>query len=194
MQMILHFLLQHFLFLNMLNICYQFAEAYGVMFNSSKSKLFCFGWSDSRSCVHVPHVGFSGSIIELVKHDKHLGNVTGQNCSMYQIQDCFSAFNDKVNLIISDTLTLIVYINYLKHTACHCMVPSFGIMIIELSTPSMLHGERLFAGYSTCQHFVIYYHIFVKINHQTSNYIRALSLLLIAYQNLPMLSHLFFID
>ena len=100
MQMILHFLLQHFLFLNMLNICYQFAEAYDVMFNSSKSKPLFFGRSDySRSCVHVPHVEFNGSVIELIKHDKHLGNLIGQNCAIHLIQDCLSAFDDKVNMV-----------------------------------------------------------------------------------------------
>ena len=66
-----------------LNICHQYAEAYDVMFNSSKSKLLFFGRSDSRSCVHVPDI--IGSVKELVKHDKHIGNVIGQNCSMHQI-------------------------------------------------------------------------------------------------------------
>ena len=60
---------------------------------------------DSRSCLHVPHVEFNGSVIMLlVKHDKRLGSVIGQNCSMHQIQDCLSAFkfNDKVNVVKSD--------------------------------------------------------------------------------------------
>jgi len=87
----------------MLNICHQFAEAYDddVMFNSSKSKLLFFGRSDSRSRVHVPHLEFNHCVIELVKYDKHLGNVIGQNCSKHQIQDCLSAFNGKVNMVIS---------------------------------------------------------------------------------------------
>jgi len=60
------------------------------MFNSSQNKLLLFGRSNSRSCVHVPHVEFNDYVIALVKHDKHLGNVIGQNCSMHQIQDCWS--------------------------------------------------------------------------------------------------------
>ena len=69
--------------------------------NYIQSKLLFFGRSDSRSCVHVPHVEFNGSVIELVKHNKHLGNVIGQNSSMHQIQDCLSAFSGKVNMVIS---------------------------------------------------------------------------------------------
>ena len=71
------------------------------MFNSSKSKLLFFDRSDSRCCVRVPHVEFNVSVIELVKHNKHLGNVIGQNSSMHQIQDCLSAFNGKVNMVKS---------------------------------------------------------------------------------------------
>ena len=48
----------------MLNICHQFAEAYDVMFNSSKRKLLFLGRSDSRSCVHVLHVEVNDSLIE----------------------------------------------------------------------------------------------------------------------------------
>ena len=83
----------------MLNICNQFAEAYDVLFNSSKSKLLYFGRSDSRP--RVSPVEFNGSVIELVKHDKHLGNIIGQNCTMHQIQDCLNAFNGKVNMVKS---------------------------------------------------------------------------------------------
>jgi len=86
----------------MLNLCDRFAEAYDVTFNSSKRKPLLFGRSDSRSCVHVPHITFNGSVIELVKHDKHLDNVIGQNCSMHQIQDGLDAFNGKVNMVKSD--------------------------------------------------------------------------------------------
>jgi len=75
---------------NIFHLCHQFAEAYDVMFNSSKNKLLFIGRSDSRSYVHVPHVEFNGSIIELVKHDKHLGNIIGQNCSMHQVHYCLS--------------------------------------------------------------------------------------------------------
>jgi len=57
--------------------------------------------SDSRSCVHVPHFEFTSSVIELVKHDEHLDNAIGQNCSMHQIQDCLSAFSGKVNMVKS---------------------------------------------------------------------------------------------
>ena len=85
----------------MLNICHQFAEAYDVMFNSSRSKVLFAGRSDSRSCVHVLRVEFNGSVIKLVKHDKHLINVIGQNCSIHQIRDCLSAFNSKVNMVKS---------------------------------------------------------------------------------------------
>ena len=157
----------------MLNICHQFAEVYHIMFNSSKSKLLFFGRSDSRSCVHVPHFEFTSSVIELVKHDEHLDNAIGQNCSMHQIQNRLCDFNGKINMVKShfghidfDSLYQIF-----KNTTCHCMIPSFGIMIIKLSTPSILHDERLFAGYSTCQPqpIVIYYHISVMIYHQTYN-------------------------
>ena len=72
------------------------------MFNSSKSKLLFFGRSDSRSWVHVPHVEFNDSVIELGKHYKHLDNVIGQNCYMDRLQDCLSALNGKVNMVNSD--------------------------------------------------------------------------------------------
>jgi len=75
-----------------------FAEAYDVMFNSSKSKLLFFGRSDSRSCLDEPYGEFKGSIIELVKHDKHIGNAIRQNISMHQIHICLGALNDKVNM------------------------------------------------------------------------------------------------
>jgi len=52
----------------MLNICHQFVDTYCVVFNSSKSKPLFFGRSDSRSYVHVPHVEFNGSVIEVVQH------------------------------------------------------------------------------------------------------------------------------
>jgi len=50
------------------------------------------------SYVHVPHVEFNGSVIELVKNDKHLVNVIRHNCSVHQIQDYWSAFNGKINI------------------------------------------------------------------------------------------------
>ena len=70
------------------------------------------------------------------------------------------------------------HFSQLKYTACHCMAPNFGIMIIKLLTHSLLHGKNLFAGYSTYQPqpIVIDYHIFVMIYHQTYNYTSALSL------------------
>ena len=174
-----------------LNICHQFAEVYDVMLNLSKCKLLFFGRLDTRSCVHVPHVEFIGSVIELVKHDKHLGNVIGQNCSMHQIQDCLSTFNGKVNTVKSN-FGHIDFDSLYQIIKTYCMspyvFPTFGIMIITLSTHLMLHGERIFAGYSTPQpqSIIIYYYIFVMIYHQTYNYISGLSLLLMAYQNLPM--------
>ena len=98
-----------------------------------------------------------------------------------------SAFNGKVNMVKSH-FGYIDFDSPYKIFKTFCMVSSFRIMIIKLSTPSILHDERLFAGYSTCQPqpIVIYYHIVVIIYHQTYNYISALSLLLMAYHNLPM--------
>ena len=85
-----------------LNICHQFAQAYDVMFNSSKNKFLFFGRSDSRSCVHIPHVEFNGSVIELIKHNKHLDNVIGTKLFyISDIKDCLSAFNGKVNMVKS---------------------------------------------------------------------------------------------
>ena len=112
----------------MLNICYQFSKAYDVIFNSTKCKLLCFGRSDFRSCVHVPHVEFNGSVIELIKHNKHLDNVIGTKLFyISDIKDCLSAFNGKVNMVKSH-FDHIDYIIYLKHIACYCVTPSFRIM------------------------------------------------------------------
>ena len=83
----------------MLKICHQFADEYDVLFNSAKSKLLYFGRSDSRPTISP--VQFNGSVIEVVKYEKHLGNLIGQNSTMHQIQDCLQAFNGKVNMIKS---------------------------------------------------------------------------------------------
>ena len=71
--------------------------------------------------------------------------------------------------LISVALTLIVYIKYLHHTACHSL---YGSQLWDYDNANidmfMLHHKKLFAGYSTCQlqTIVIHYPIFVMIYHQ----------------------------
>ena len=81
----------------LLDICSQFATEYDVLFNSSKSKLLYFGPSGRRPTVSP--VKFMGTTIELVPHEKHLGNIIGQHCTKYQIDDCTNTFKGKVNMI-----------------------------------------------------------------------------------------------
>ncbi len=83
----------------MLDICRKFAVSFDVLFNSSKSKLLYFGQAASRPTISP--VKFMGSVIELVSHDKHLGNLIGQDCNKPQIFDAINTFNGKVNMIMS---------------------------------------------------------------------------------------------
>jgi len=78
----------------MLNTCQRFAESFDVLFNSSKSKLLYFGESDYK-----PSVSFMNEPIEVVKYDKHLGNIIGRNSMKQQIKDAMSIFISKVNMI-----------------------------------------------------------------------------------------------
>jgi len=81
----------------MLKICSDFAYEYNVIFNSSKSKLLFFG--NVRHRPAVSPITFCGSTIELVSHDKHLGNVIGQDSCKIQIQQNINEFNRKVNMV-----------------------------------------------------------------------------------------------
>ncbi len=81
----------------MLDICQNFAEAYDVLFNASKSRLLYF--SKAKSLPDISPITFNGSVIEVVKHEKHLGNIIGQNCSKDQLQDCIYSFQGKVNMV-----------------------------------------------------------------------------------------------
>ena len=85
-----------------------------------KASHYFFRRSDSRSCVRVPHIKFNGSVIELVKRDKHIDNVVGQNCSMHQIQHtacqlygsqlCYMAIRRLLNLPTTTHCNLLPYI------------------------------------------------------------------------------------
>ena len=83
----------------MLNICTDFAESYDVLFNSTKSKLLYYGHVESKPVVSP--IEFNGSIIDLVKHEKHLGNIIGQNNLKPMVQDCIHTFNGRVNMVKS---------------------------------------------------------------------------------------------
>ena len=83
----------------MLDICKHFAESYDVLFNSSKSKLLYYGHVESKPVVSP--IEFNGSIIDLVKHEKHLGNIIGQNNLKPMVQDCIHTFNGRVNMVKS---------------------------------------------------------------------------------------------
>ena len=81
----------------MLDVCKQFADEYDVLFNSSKSKLMFFGSSSDRP--EVTPILFMDNVIELVSHEKHLGDVIGQNCTKIQIHGSINEFNGKTNMI-----------------------------------------------------------------------------------------------
>jgi len=81
----------------MLSICTEYASEYDVVFNSSKSKLLYFGACGDKP--PVSPVKFMGNIIELVSHDKHLGNIIGQNCGKVKIHESINEFNRKVNMV-----------------------------------------------------------------------------------------------
>ena len=81
----------------MLDICSKYATSYNVLFNASKSKLLYFGQAASRPTLSP--VNFMGATIELVSHEKHLGNVIGQNCIKYKIEDCINIFTGRTNMI-----------------------------------------------------------------------------------------------
>ncbi len=78
----------------MLDICKSFAESYDVLFNSSKTKMLLFGNHDEK-----PTVTFMGEPIDIVDHEKHLGNIIGSK--KQQIHDCICTFNSKLNMIYS---------------------------------------------------------------------------------------------
>ncbi len=46
-------------------------------------------------------VSFMGAPIELVTHDKHLGNIVGQNSNKILVDDAINVFHSKVNMVAS---------------------------------------------------------------------------------------------
>ena len=60
---------------DLLRICSEFATEYDVKFNSSKSKILCFG--NACAIYEGDRVQFMGGLVEVVKANRHLGNNIG---------------------------------------------------------------------------------------------------------------------
>ena len=112
-----------------LDICQVFADEYDVLFNSAKSKFLFFSKAVDRPVV-CP-IYFMGDIIELVSHEKHLGNIIGQNCDKYQIQSSINDFFSKVNMVSSHFKNVQFDVLY-KLFKTYCM-PLYGSQLWDHS-------------------------------------------------------------
>ncbi len=117
----------------MLDICQVFADEYNVLFNSAKSKLLFFGKALDRPTISPIH--FMGDIIELVSHEKHLGNIIGQNCDKYQIQNSINEFFSKVNMVSSHFNNVQFDVLY-KLFKTYCM-PLYGSQLWDHSNKNI---------------------------------------------------------
>ena len=105
---------------HMLFSCEEFAKEYEVIFNSSKSKILVFPYSEDNN-VSVP---FMGSTIEQVRECSHLGNIIGDSDDRKNIECTISNFYGKLKVLLRD----FAYARFdIKHTVCPCTVVYYGI-------------------------------------------------------------------
>jgi hypothetical protein len=121
-----------------------FATSYDVLFNVSKSKLLYCGQAVSRPT--LSSVSFTGVTIELVSQEKHLGNVIGQNCVKFKIEDCINIFTGRTNMIrihfCHARYAVIYYIFKTYYMPLYGL--SFRIMVIDILIGFMLNEEKLY--------------------------------------------------
>ena len=82
----------------MLFICEEFAQEYQVIFNSSKSKILVFSYSEDNN-VSVP---FMGGTVEQVRECSHLRNSVGDSDDKKNIECTISNFYGKLNVLLRD--------------------------------------------------------------------------------------------
>jgi len=115
----------------MLNVCETFANEYNVLFNSAKSKLLLF----ENYHVNIPVINFMGGVLNVVDHDKHLGNIIGYHSQEAQIKKCINEFLGKCNMVISHFNNVPFYIKYdLFKTFC---MPLYGAQLFDFSSRHM---------------------------------------------------------
>ena len=77
----------------LLNICKQFSIDFDICFNASKSKMLYFG-----NYTKVIVFKLCGKDIEIVTHEKHLGNLILKNTLEKQIQQNVNDLYSNVNI------------------------------------------------------------------------------------------------
>ncbi len=119
----------------LLNICCSYALEYNVKFNPTKSKLIMYTCNNNNNVLFNPRVEFMGGVIDVVQHDKHLGNLIGHLSQNDIVSRMTNDFLSRVNMvkfhfkyIPTDTMY------FLFKTYC---MPLYGCQLIDLSSPAM---------------------------------------------------------
>lgn len=113
----------------LLNICSEYALEYNVLFNSSKSKLIVYNQSSE------PRVEFMGGVIDVVNHEKHLGNVIGNLTQRDIISRITNDFLTRVNMVKSHFKNIPTDTMYFLFKT-YCM-PLYGSQLWDLGSTAM---------------------------------------------------------
>ena len=125
----------------LLRICSEFAIEYDVKFNSSKSKMLCFG----NTLYEGDGVQFMGGLVEVVKADKHLGNNIGQNSNKCSIDSAINDLYYRTNMIMTHFAYVDFDVRY-KLFKSYCM-PLYGSVIWNYSGSNI---QRFYTTWRKC--------------------------------------------
>ncbi len=117
----------------LLNICSTYALKYNVKFNPTKSKLIIYSPNTHESL--SPKVEFMGGRIDVVTHDKHLGNLIGHLSQREIVSSITNDFLSRVNMVkfhFKHIPTDTMY--FLFKTYC---MPLYGSDLWDLSSNAM---------------------------------------------------------
>jgi len=115
----------------LLDVCKKFADEYDVIFNSSKTKHIFLTPNDSPP----PIIMFSGDRIERVHHDKHLGNIIGEQHITENVNRCINEFTRTVNMVC-------MYFKHIPHDIIYSLfktycMPIYGCQLWDYSHKSV---------------------------------------------------------
>ena len=116
----------------MLRICSEYAQDFNVLFNPTKSKLILYNTQHITAL--KPNINFMNVSIEVVNHDKHLGNYIGNISQDDIISHITNDFRVRVNMVKTHFKCIPTDTMYFLFKT-YCM-PLYGSQLWDLSSPA----------------------------------------------------------
>ena len=128
--------------LMLLEVATAFSEKYKIKFNASKSKLLLFD-SKTKVTAGTVTIDFNNQQLVTSLHEKHLGNILGQDSGKESIKCITKDFYTKFNVMMLKFKCCTFDINILYHFVCHSMGDYYGIKAVSLWKVFIFPGESV---------------------------------------------------